>query len=375
MASQPLAKKSAVRLARLPGAYFERLVESSPDIVIAVDRSGTIIYSNDGAEKGLGYTAAEMLGESVERLYPSIQEAHRVMVMMRSDDFGGPGKVKNFETTFVTRWGEQMPVAISGSVLYDENGLEIGSIGFAKDIREIRQHDRLATLGEVAVALCHEINSPLEVILNDVELLAAFVREKASDEEAVVEEERVETVRREVLKIQEIVNRLVEMSRDGRYGTREYLTGQQMTDVQRAAPVPVHGGRSGLQGVRVLVVDDDLGVCRSLRDLLIAEGCEVLVATDGLRALEVLNRTSVDIVISDVVMPDLDGYDLFMEIRRRGTTPVILMTGYYYDRDHVIKRSRLEGLESVIFKKPIDPARLKAMIRTLTGRAAAAAQA
>jgi DNA-binding response OmpR family regulator len=127
--------------------------------------------------------------------------------------------------------------------------------------------------------------------------------------------------------------------------------------------------------VRVLVVDDDLGVCRSLRDLLIAEGCEVLVATDGLRALEVLNRTSVDIVISDVVMPDLDGYDLFMEIRRRGTTPVILMTGYYYDRDHVIKRSRLEGLESVIFKKPIDPARLKAMIRTLTGRAAAAAQA
>jgi PAS domain S-box-containing protein len=375
MASQHLAKTSALRLARLPGAYFERLVESSPDIVIAVDRSGTIIYYNDGAEKGLGYTAAEMLGESVGRLYPSMQEAHRVMAVMRSDDFGGPGKVKNFETTFVTRWGEQMPVAISGSVLYDENGLEIGSIGFAKDIREIRQHDRLATLGEVAVALCHEINSPLEVILNDVELLAAFVREKASDEEAVVEEERVETVRREVLKIQEIVNRLVEMSRDGRYGTREYLTGQQMTDVQRGMPTPVRGGHGGLQGVRVLVVDDDLGVCRSLRDLLIAEGCEVLVATDGLRALEVLNRTSVDIVISDVVMPDLDGYDLFMEVRRRGTTPVILMTGYYYDRDHVIKRSRLGGLESVIFKKPIDPARLKAMIRTLTGRPAAAAQA
>jgi PAS domain S-box-containing protein len=375
MASQPLAKTSAIRLARLPGAYFERLVESSPDIVIAVDRSGTIIYYNDGAEKGLGYTAAEMLGQSVGRLYPSIQEAHRVMAVMRSDEFGGPGKVKNFETTFVTRWGEQMPVAISGSVLYDENGLEIGSIGFAKDIREIRQHDRLATLGEVAVALCHEINSPLEVILNDVELLAAFVREKASDEEAVVEDERVEAVRREVLKIQEIVNRLVEMSRDGRYGTREYLTGQQMTDVQRGMPVPVRGVRSGLQGVRVLVVDDDLGVCRSLRDLLLAEGCDVLVATDGLRALEVLNRTSVDIVISDVVMPDLDGYDLFMEVRRRGTTPVILMTGYYYDRDHVIKRSRLEGLESVIFKKPIDPARLKAMIRTLTGRAAAVAQA
>lgn len=375
MPSQRLASTSPVRLARLPGTYFERLVESSPDIVIAVDRSGTIIYYNDGAEKGLGNTAAEMLGQSVLRLYPSTQEAHRVMEAMRSDEFGGPGKVKNFETTFVTRWGEQIPVAISGSILSDENGLEIGSIGFAKDIREIRQRDRLATLGEVAVALCHEINSPLEVILNDVELLSAFVRQKANDEEAVVEDERVEAVRREVLKIQEIVNRLVEMSRDGRYGTREYLTGQQMTDVHRSMPAPGRVNQSGLQGLRILVVDDDLGVCRSLRDVLVAEGCDVLVATDGLRALEILNRTTVDIVVSDVVMPDLDGYELYMEVRRRGTTPVILMTGYYYDRDHVIKRSRLEGLESVIFKKPIDPARLKAMIRTLTGRAAVAAQA
>jgi PAS domain S-box-containing protein len=370
----PKAKAADSRLARLPSTSFELLVESSPDIVVAVDRAGTVIYYNDGAEKGLGYTAAEIIGQNVGRLYPSLQEAHRVMAAMRSDDFGGPGKVKNFETTFITRSGEQLPVAISGSILYDENGLETGSIGFAKDIREIRQRDRLATLGEVAVALCHEINSPLEVILNDTELLGGFVRRKASDEEAVIEEERVDAVRREVLKIQEIVNRLVEMARDGQYGTRDYLVGQQMTDVSRPGGKPLpRRNDGGLQGLRILVVDDDLGVCRSLRDVLVAEGSEVLVASDGLRALEVLNRTTVDIIISDVVMPDLDGYDLFMEVKRRGTTPVILMTGYYYDRDHVIKRSRLEGLESVIFKKPIDPSRLKAMIRTLTGRQTSAA--
>lgn len=372
MPAQRGAKAADSRLLRLPSSSFERLVESSADMVVAVDRAGAVIYYNDGAEKGLGYTAAEIIGQSVGRLYPSLAEAHRVMAVMRSNECGGPGKVKNFETTFVNRIGEQIPVAISGSVLFDENGLEIGSIGFAKDIREIRQRDRLATLGEVAVALCHEINSPLEVILNDVELLSNFVRAKATDEEAVVEEDRVEAVRREVLKIQEIVNRLVEMARDGHYGTREYLTGQQMTDVSRAVPKgTTRPAGGGLEGVRVLVVDDDLGVCRSLRDLLAAEGCEVVVATDGLRALEVLNRTTVDIIVSDVVMPDLDGYDLFMEVKRRGTTPMILMTGYYYDRDHVIKRSRLEGLESVIFKKPVDPARLKAMIRALTGRAAA----
>ena len=62
-------------------------------------------------------------------------------------------------------------------------------------------------------------------------------------------------------------------------------------------------------------------------------------------------------------MPDLDGYDLYMEVRERyRQTPVILMTAYFYDKDHVIKRSRLEGLQEVIFKKPVDPARLKQII-------------
>jgi PAS domain S-box-containing protein len=366
MPSRRVSAARETRLERFPTAYFERLVESSPDIVVAVDRAGTIIFYNDGAEKNLGYLASETLGQSVVKLYPSLEEAHRVMLAMRSEEHGGPGKVKNFETTFINRWGEPIPVAISGSILCDENGLEIGSIGFAKDIRDIRQRDRMATLGEVAVALCHEINSPLEVILNEIEMLEGFVRRSASDEEAVVEEERADAVRREVLKIQAIVNRLVDMSKNGEYGTREYLEGQQMTDFGPRAPKS--GVTGALSGLRVLVVDDDLGVCRSLRDLLMAEGCEVLVASDGVRALEVLERAPVDAIISDVVMPDLDGYDLFMEVKRRGSTPVILMTGYYYDRDHVIKRSRLEGLGSVIFKKPIDPSRLKAMLLELSGR-------
>jgi DNA-binding NtrC family response regulator len=73
-----------------------------------------------------------------------------------------------------------------------------------------------------------------------------------------------------------------------------------------------------------------------------------------------------DLVVSDVVMPDMDGYDLYMELKeRQPTLPVILMTGYLYDRDHVIKRSKLAGLATgVLYKKPIDLERLKTIIRT-----------
>ena len=104
MPARRVATQSESRLERLPASYLERLVESSSDIVVAVDRAGMIIYYNDGAEKGLGYAAHEILGQHVARIYPSKAEAHRVMEAMRSEEFGGPGKVKNFETTFVTRW-------------------------------------------------------------------------------------------------------------------------------------------------------------------------------------------------------------------------------------------------------------------------------
>jgi len=359
-------------LTKFPPHYLEQLIESSPDIVVAVDRAGTIVFYNDGAEKNLGYTAAEVLGKNVALLYPSLEEARRVMRAMRSEEWGGPGKVKNFETIFVDRWGAHLPVAISGSILSDDAGLELGSIGFAKDIREIRRKDRLATLGEVAVAVCHQINNPLEVILNQVALLDRFVA-TASDERAVVEEERIEAVRREISKIQQIVNRLVEMAQGAQYATREYHGGTQMADLCPPRPTPRPQGT--LTGLRILVVDDDLGVCQSVRDLLLQEGCEVLTAGGGLEALKILDRTKVDLIISDVVMPDLDGYDLFMEVKRRGPTPVLLMTGYYYDRDHVIKRSRLEGLEGVLFKKPVDPDRLKALIAELCRPQAHAAPA
>jgi PAS domain S-box-containing protein len=64
--------------------YFQRLIESSPDIIIAVDISGTINYYNDGARTRLGYSSDEMIGQNCTRIYPSIEEARRLMNSSRS---------------------------------------------------------------------------------------------------------------------------------------------------------------------------------------------------------------------------------------------------------------------------------------------------
>lgn len=355
----------------LPPQYFQKLVESSPDIIIAVDRTGTVIFYNDGARQNLGFTQEEMLGKSVLEIYPTREEARKVMAAMRGGD---KGKVCNFETTFKTRKGEHIPVAISASVIYDEHGAEIGSIGFAKDIREIRRRDQLATLCEIAIGLSHEINNSLEVLVNHLNLLQQYVGRVATDEDYVVESERLESVGEQLRKIQDITRRIGEMAEEGEYGTKEYLGGRMMADLRVKGKVKAEqdgkkAEESVLGGLRLLVVDDDLGVCQSLQDLLQGESCRVEIAPSGKKAMELLERQEFDLILSDVVMPDMDGYELYKAVRKRiPTLPVILMTAFYYDKDHIIKRSCLEGLQAVIFKKPVDPARLKKVILQQCGR-------
>ena len=56
-------------------------------------------------------------------------------------------------------------------------------------------------------------------------------------------------------------------------------------------------------------------------------------------------------------------YDLYTRVRQQHPgLPVLMMTAFHYDKDHIIKRSRLEGLEGVIFKKPVDPDRLREVV-------------
>ena len=106
----------------LPPQYFQKLVESCPDIIIAVDKAGTITFYNDGARQNLGFAQEEVIGKSVLEIYPTLKEAKKVMEAVRRGEGGNQGKVCNFETIFKTKRGEQIPVAISASVIYDEKG-------------------------------------------------------------------------------------------------------------------------------------------------------------------------------------------------------------------------------------------------------------
>jgi PAS domain S-box-containing protein len=352
--------------------YLRRLVESSPDIVIAVDRDGTIIYYNDGARKNLRYTSAEIIGQKITAVYLSLEEARRVMNALRQSPDGG--RISSFETVLRDKDNQQIPVAISGSLIYDDHGAEVGSIGFARDIRSIRHREQMATVGEIAVSLAHEINNPLEAITNNLDLLTNCVETHLTPAEVVTESERLDSIRCGLERVQAIIRRLDEMSRKGVYETRDYLKGRKMADLAprengNARPA-ANGDRDHaprtqwpLTGMSIIVLDDDETVVTSLADVLRAERCVVHTATRPSAAFGILRNVKVDAVISDVVMPEMDGYEFYLKVKEEmPNMPVIMMTAYYYDKDHIIKRSRVEGLTGAIFKKPVNPAKLREML-------------
>jgi DNA-binding NtrC family response regulator len=118
-----------------------------------------------------------------------------------------------------------------------------------------------------------------------------------------------------------------------------------------------------LAGMAILVLDDDITVLDSLAEILRAERCTVHTAERPSAALGILRNVKIDAVISDVVMPEMDGHDFYLRVKEEmPKLPVILMTAYYYDKDHIIKRSRVEGLTGAIFKKPVNPAKLREML-------------
>lgn len=84
---------------------------------------------------------------------------------------------------------------------------------------------------------------------------------------------------------------------------------------------------SALSGYRVLVVDDDPSIRRALRDRLQVEGFRVSTASDGLEAITVFDERSADVIILDVKMPGVDGFDVCQTIKRSSEVPIIFLTG------------------------------------------------
>lgn len=91
---------------------------------------------------------------------------------------------------------------------------------------------------------------------------------------------------------------------------------------------------------------------------------EVLTFRSGLNAIKEIMKGQVSLVVTDIAMPDMDGYELYWRIKDYDANlPVIMMTGFGYDPNHVLVRSKQEGLHDILYK-PFDTVKLVDLIES-----------
>ena len=106
------------------------------------------------------------------------------------------------------------------------------------------------------------------------------------------------------------------------------------------------------QQTTILVVDDNPSMVTTLEDILLMKGYAVHRAYSGIEALILLRREQVDIMLTDVVMPDMNGVELYRETRASHPNLItFLMTAY--SADDIIQKGISEGIKTVL-TKPID---------------------
>lgn len=115
----------------------------------------------------------------------------------------------------------------------------------------------------------------------------------------------------------------------------------------------------------VLVIDDEPKIVEISRDYLKAAGFDVLQAYDGSSGLAMARQSQPDLIVLDLMLPEMDGYDVCRELRRNSDVPIIMLTARVEETDKII------GLElgaDDYITKPFSPRELVARVRTLLRR-------
>ena len=119
--------------------------------------------------------------------------------------------------------------------------------------------------------------------------------------------------------------------------------------------------------VKILVVDDDKNIRKLMTVVLSNEGFAVLSASDGKKALEIMDKEMVDMVIVDIMMPNLDGYEFTETVRAiNDKLPIIMLSAKQLAEDR--KKGFVAGIDDFMVK-PVDTEELVLHIRALLRRA------
>jgi len=186
--------------------YILSILGNSLDAIVFIDTENRIKVWNRGAEKIFGYTAEEMLGNTFHRIIPPDIDADKELNSI-ADEVMDKGYIRHYLAKRITKDGKRITIDLSRTLIRNEEGEIIGSTAIIKDVSEkmefesrIYNTEKLASIGNLAAGVAHEINNPLAVILGFADLLKekfekdsqeysdlAIIEENANNAKKIVE--------------------------------------------------------------------------------------------------------------------------------------------------------------------------------------------
>ena len=167
------------------------IIESTDDAVIGKTLGGVITTWNAGAERLYGWTAAEILGQSVARILPPDRQDEFQSLLQR---IGAGGRVSRLETRRLRRDGSAFDVSLTLSPVRDDFGRIVGAAAIERDVTEqrraeaaLREQAALARLGEMAAIVAHEVKNPLAGIGGALQIIRERLPEGSGDRDVIGE--------------------------------------------------------------------------------------------------------------------------------------------------------------------------------------------
>jgi DNA-binding response OmpR family regulator len=232
-----------------------------------------------------------------------------------------------------------------------------------KPVRVERQ-ETTATVRQSLADIRHTLRTPLNHIIGYSEMLLEEVAERGL-EASVDDIRKIHAAGKQLLAwINELLDPAIIESASAAQSSRAVTTAGLFRDTKPGSELSAatSGGDSQSKSGRILVVDDNEGNRDMLSRRLVHEGYEVCMAATGQEALTLLETQAVDLILLDVMMPEMDGYDVLRELKvdnRWRDIPVIMISAL--DEIESVVRCIERGAEDYL-PKPFDPVLLRARI-------------
>ena len=219
--SQVIEHKRALEEIERKGIWLERLIETTQDAIISIDRRGCIVLFNAAAEHVFGYSAAEIVGKKVNVLMAEPYATEHDGYIARYEHTGEARAIGRIRAvTARRRNGELFPIELSVTEIEEDRDVRYAA--FIRDVSaktklqlQVVESERFAAIGATAAKIGHELANPLNGMSLTVQLLEQRLRKLGEAENSLAP--TVKRLKDEIFRLQRLVGDFGTISRKEKY--------------------------------------------------------------------------------------------------------------------------------------------------------------